>query len=114
LDITSSSVVVAPKFDGSLFVARVQADLYPLNTERITGNFTGLLFNVEYSYRHAFEAHEGLESQNMQLLKLGATYFFVKGQAIGIGVSLDAGRSPDVNFIRQRRVVLALRLKTTG
>jgi hypothetical protein len=46
------------------------------------------------------------------MLKLGATYFFLKGQVVGVGLTLDLGRSPAVNFVSQRRAVLALRIMT--
>jgi hypothetical protein len=37
-----------------------------------------------------------------------SVYFYMRAQANSVG------RSPDVNFISQRRFVLALRLETTG
>lgn len=112
LSIQSSSTTVAPAFSGSMFVARVQADAYPFNTAGKAADIEGLVFNIDYAFRHALSDTTGLDTTNLNLLSLGATYFFVKNQEVGLGVTADVGRSPAVNFVSQRRIVLAVRLKT--
>ena len=41
-----------------------------------------------------------------------ATWYFVSEQRVGLGLTGDFGKMPAVNFLPQRRVVLALRFKT--
>jgi len=112
LAIQSSDAVVAPAFDGSTFVVRVQGDVYPFSEELIPGNIDGLAFNFDYAYRRVVSDATDLTSSNLNLFKFSATYFFVKGQAVGVGVTTEFGSSPAVNFVSQRRIVLAFRVKT--
>jgi hypothetical protein len=110
--ISSSSATLAPAFEGSMLLLRVQGDAYPFNTSAIPSEIRGLVLNFEYSYRRLVDEHPDLDFRDLHMLKFGATYFFVKDQAAGIGLTMDVGRSPAVNFIDQRRIALALRLKT--
>ncbi|MCX6538402.1 MAG: hypothetical protein NT151_05640 [Acidobacteria bacterium] len=110
--IASQTTTFAPAFDGSLFLIRLQADAYPFNSEALPGDIKGFVLNFDYAYRRMLDDNPGLDARNLNMLKLGATYFFVKGQVAGVGLTIDLGRSPAVNFVSQRRVVLALRIKT--
>ncbi|MEQ1727135.1 MAG: hypothetical protein ABL982_02040 [Vicinamibacterales bacterium] len=113
LPISAQNTTVAPAFTGSLLFVRVQADAYPFNTEAAAGDMKGLVLNLDYTYRRVLDGDDGgLVPSNANSLKAGATYFFVKGQVVGLGMTVELGRSPAVNFISQRRAVLALRVKT--
>jgi hypothetical protein len=114
LAISSSDDVVAPAFDGSMFLVRVQGDAFPFNRQVIPGDIAGVVLNFEYAYRRALSDADELASENLNALKLSATYFFVEGQVAGVGLSMDFGASPSVNFVNQRRIVLAFRVKTKG
>jgi hypothetical protein len=112
LAIASHATTIVPAFDGSLFLIRLQADAYPFNNEILPGDIRGFVLNFDYTYRRTLDDHAELEARNLNALKLGVTYFFVKGQVAGVGLTLDLGRSPAVNFVSQRRGVLTLRIKT--
>ena len=112
LAISNATTTGAPAFDGSLLMLRVQADAYPFNDAFRAGDIKGLVLNVEFAYRHLLEAHDGFESRHLNMFKLAASYFFTKGQTVGVGFTLDTGRYPEVNFVSMRRMVIALRLKT--
>ena len=112
LALTGSGTTIAPAFDGSLLLVRVQADAFPFNVAKLPRDISGWVLNIDYTYRHALDDVPTLDSRDLNALKFSTTYFFVKGQVAGVGIDLAVGRMPEVNFVSQRRAVLAFRIKT--
>lgn len=110
LAIASKGTVVAPPFDGSLFLFRVQAEAYPFHQEIIPGRIP-FSISLEYSYRRVLDDAGDLETRDLNLLALSGTWFLVSEQRVGIGLTFENGRAPATNFVDQRRAVLAVRFK---
>jgi len=105
-----ADAVLAPAFDGGVAVARVAFEFYPFHRQVIPGNIR-FVIGGEYSYRRLLKDVMELGTRDANVVSLAATYYLDTDQNVGIGLTLDKGRSPTTNFVDQQRVVLGLEVR---
>ena len=106
----AEDAVLAPEYDGGVAVGRVAFEFYPFHQQVLPRDIR-FVIGGEYSYRRLLKDIPELETRDAHFLSLATTYFFDADQNIGIGLTVDRGRSPTTNFVDQQRVVLGLEVK---
>ena len=109
LAITSGDDTLAPIYDGGDFLAKVDFELTPFPAA-LPGQ-TRFVIGVVYEYRRLLKELEAIGTQDARFSNIDISYYFTTDRKVGIGLTLDDGRSPTVNFITQHRTALVLRVK---
>jgi hypothetical protein len=110
LAIKNSGTVLAQPFSGSFTSLRLFVQAYPFNRAATPDK---IRFSVEADgYIRKPTATSGPFPKAISSVSANATWYFVSEQRVGLGLTGDFGKMPAVNFLPQRRVVLALRFKT--
>ena len=108
LAITSGSAILAEPFTGSFTSVRLFVQAYPFN-HRTNDD---IRFAIEADgYVRSRRSGAAVVPKTMTSFSASATWYFLSKQRLGLGFSGDFGRMPSTNFVTQRRVVLAFRVK---
>jgi hypothetical protein len=110
LAITQDDTDLAPTFDGGDILLKVDFEATPFHRSDVPGR-SRFVIGGAYEYRRILKASAALDSQNLQFMNVDLSYYFTVGRAVGIGLTLDNGRSPMTNFVTQHRSALVLKAK---
>lgn len=110
LVITQDSDVIGPEFNGTVLTAKVDFEAMPFGSQQNVGE-AKFVVSGGYAYRHVLKQVGALDSSNLDFLDISFTYYFTDDQSVGLGLTLDNGRSPTTNFVAQHRAALVLKAK---
>jgi hypothetical protein len=110
LPIKSGSDVIAPQFSGAFVTLRIFWQAYPLNRAIKASQIRFSLEGDAY-LRRAISGSSLLDDEAIGSASISAIYYVSDRQRFGISLTADMGRSPVTNFVKQQRVMLALRVK---
>ena len=110
--IKSGDAVIAEPFSGSAATFRLFLQWFPFNRAIKPGD---IRFTIEADgHLRRLLADRGDLDDTLRSLSVNATWYLVAPQRLGVGLSGEFGQMPSTNFIKQNRIVLALRVKVAG